>query len=137
MNKKVWLGCVAVFVTFVILDFVVNGLLMRSAWESTASLFRPDMMSKMYIFYIMNVIGSFFFSFIFSKGYEGKGTAEGIRYGLYIGIWMSTGMAYGTYAMVAIPYSMALQWFLYGVIEYMIAGVVLALVFGKKPAPAK
>ncbi len=137
MNKKVWLGFIAVFVTFVILDFVINGLLMKTAWEATANLFRPDMMSKMYLFYIINVIGSFFFSFIFSKGYEGKGVAEGIRYGFYIGVWMSTGMAYGTYAMVAIPYYMALQWFLYGVVEYMIAGVVLAMVFGKKPAVAK
>jgi hypothetical protein len=137
MNKKVWLGCIAVFVTFVILDFVVNGLLMKAAWESTANLFRPDMMSKMYVFYIMNLVGAFFFSFIFSKGYEGKGIGEGIRYGFYVGVWLSTGMAYGTYAMVAIPYYMALQWFLYGVIEYMIAGVVLAAVFGKKAEAAK
>jgi hypothetical protein len=121
----------------VILDFVVNGLLMKAAWESTANLFRPDMMSKMYVFYIMNLVGAFFFSFIFSKGYEGKGIGEGIRYGFYVGVWLSTGMAYGTYAMVAIPYYMALQWFLYGVIEYMIAGVVLAAVFGKKGESAK
>ena len=76
---------------------------------------------------------AFFFSFIFSKGYEGKGIAEGVRYGLYIGIWMSVGMAYATYAMIAIPYSLALQWFVYGVIEYVIYGIALALVFRKKP----
>ena len=46
------------------------------------------------------------------------------------------GMAYGTYSMVAIPYSLALQWFLYGVVEYVIGGVILALVFGKKAAAA-
>lgn len=83
------------------------------------------------------VVGAFFFSFIFSKGYEGKGILEGVRYGLYIGIWMSIGMAYGTYAMIAIPDSLALQWFIYGVIEYVIYGILLALVFGKKqPAAA-
>jgi hypothetical protein len=38
-------------------------------------------------------------------------------------------MAYGTYAMIAIPYSLAVQWFIYGLIEYVAAGVVLALVF--------
>ena len=86
----------------------------------------------MWMYYVMGLIGSFFFTFIFSKGYEGKGIAEGVRYGLYIGIWMSMGMAYGTYSMVAIPYSLALQWFLYGVVEYVIGGIILALVFGKK-----
>ena len=95
------------------------------------------MQSKMWIYYIIMLVGSFFFSFIFSKGYEGKGIIEGVRYGLYIGIWMSIGMAYGTYAMIDIPYSLALQWFIYGVTEYVIYGILLALVFGKKqPAAA-
>jgi hypothetical protein len=49
-----------------------------------------------------------------------------------MGVLMSMGMAYGTYAMIAIPYSLALQWFIYGVIEYIIVGIGLALVFGKK-----
>lgn len=71
------------------------------------------------------------------KGFENKGIMEGVRYGFYIRVWMSVGMAYGTYAMVAIPYSLALQWFIYGVIEYIIAGVALALVFkGGKPKAA-
>ena len=94
------------------------------------------MMSLQWIYVVITLIGSFFFAFIFSKGYEGKGIAEGVRYGLYIGIWMSVGMAYGTYAMIAIPYSLALQWFLYGVVEYILAGIVLALVFKSKPKVA-
>jgi hypothetical protein len=94
------------------------------------------MQSKAWIYYVIMIIGSFFFSFIFSRGYEGKGIMEGVRYGLYIGIWMSIGTAYGTYAMIAIPYSLALQWFVYGVAEYVIYGVLLALVFRKKEAPA-
>jgi hypothetical protein len=52
---------------------------------------------------------------------------------------MSSGMAYGSFAMINIPYSLALQWFIYGVIAYIIYGVVLALVYGKQatvtPAP--
>ena len=74
----------------------------------------------------------FFFTFISSKGFEGKGIAKGARYGLYIGIWMSIGMAYGTYAMIAIPYSMALQWFIYGIIDYVLYGIIVEFIFGKK-----
>ena len=122
----------AVFVTLEILDFLIHGVLLASVYTSLASLWRPDMNSKMWIMWIVTFIGSFLFSFIFSKGYENKGIGEGLRYGFYIGVWMSTGFAYGTYAMIAIPYSLALQWFIYGVIEYMIAGAVLALVFGMK-----
>ena len=134
--KKVLIGFVVVFIAMAVASFIVDGLILGSTYESLKSLWRPDMQSKAWIYYIIMVVGSFFFSFIFSKGYEGKGIIEGVRYGLYIGIWMSIGMAYGTYAMIAIPYSLALQWFIYGVIQYVIYGVLLALVFGKKKTPA-
>lgn len=132
MNKKVWLGFVAAFITFEILDLVVNYWILSSTYASL-QIWRPDMNSKMWIFHLVILIGSFFFAFIFSKGYEGKGIWEGVRYGTYIGIWLSVGKAYATYAMIAIPYSLALQWFIYGLIEYIIAGIMLALVFGPKP----
>ncbi|MCK9409504.1 MAG: hypothetical protein M0R68_10265 [Bacteroidetes bacterium] len=130
--KKILIGFVAVFIAMTAFDMVVHGILLSEAYKDTASIWRPDMESKMWIYSVISLIGAFFFSFIFSKGYEGKGIAEGARYGLYIGIWMSVGMAYGTYGMIAIPYSMAMQWFLYGVIGYVIYGVILALIFGKK-----
>ncbi|HLF20638.1 MAG TPA: hypothetical protein VI704_07595 [Bacteroidota bacterium] len=132
MNKKVWMGFIAVFITMEILSFVVNYLILGSTYEANKTLWRADMNSMMWIYHVITLVGSFFFTFIFSKGYEGKGIAEGVRYGAYIGIWMSIGMAYGTYAMIAIPYSLALQWFIYGIIEYIIAGVVLAMVYGMK-----
>jgi hypothetical protein len=132
MNKKVWLGFIAAFVTLEVLDFIIHGVILASAYSSL-TVWRTDMASKMWIVHVVTLIGAFFFALIFSKGYENKGIAEGIRYGLYIGVWMSTGMAYGTYSMIAIPYSLALEWFIFGVIEYIIAGIVLALVFGSKP----
>ena len=136
MSKKVWMSFVAVFITMEILSYVINGLILTSAYEATKALWRSDMNSFMWIYHVLNLVGSFFFTFIFSKGYEGKGMMEGVRYGAYIGIWMSTGMAYGSYAMIPIPYSLALQWFIYGVIQYIIAGVVLAQVYGMKSKEA-
>lgn len=137
MNKKVWVGFVVVFVLMEIVGFVINGLILASTYESLQSLWRPDMADYMWVFHVMMVIGAFFFTFVFSKGYEGKGIAEGLRYGLYIGVWLSVGMAYGTYSMIAIPYSLALQWFIYGVIEYLIYGAALAMVFGKTATVTK
>ena len=135
--KKVLIGFVVVFVLMEIASYIVDYLILGPTYESLKNIWRPDMQSKMWIFILVTVFQAFFFSFIFSKGYEGKGIAEGARYGLYIGIWMSVGMAYATYAMIAIPYSLALQWFIYGVIEYVIYGIALALVFRKKAEPVK
>jgi len=139
MNKKLWIGFVVVFVAMEVLMFLIHFVILGSTYQELQSVWRPDMESLMWVYHVLALIGAFFFTFIFSKGYEGKGVIEGVRYGLYIGIWMSSGMAYGSYAMIDIPYSLALQWFIYGVIAYVIYGVVLAMVYGMKPkatAPA-
>jgi hypothetical protein len=130
--KKVLIGSVVVYVILEVLDFLIHGVILAPAYVATQHLWRPDMMDKMWIMYIVAAVVSFFFALIFSKGYEGKGIIEGIRYGLYVGVMMGVGMAYGTYAMIAIPYSLALQWFIFSIFEYIIAGIGVALVFGKK-----
>jgi hypothetical protein len=132
MSKKLWLGFIAVFVTAEILNYVIMDLILGPSFGSLKSLWREDMMSKLWIFHVITLVGAFFFTYIFSKGYEGKGIMEGVRYGLYIGIWMSIGEAYGTYAMIAIPYYLTLEWFLLGVLGYIIMGIIVALVYGKK-----
>ena len=87
-----------------------------------------------WIHIVSAIIVSFFFTLIFSKGHEGKGIVEGARYGFYVGMLMSIPMAYDTYAAMPIPYYLALRWFLYGVIQYVFLGIIVALVFGKKSA---
>lgn len=133
MSKKVWLGFIAAFVAMVVLELIIHGFILGSTYRSDelARLWRPDMESKMWIMYVVYVIMSFFLSLIFSKGYEGKGIGEGFRFGLYVGLLLATPMAYSSYAIYPIPYSLAFQWFIYGLIEYIIIGILLALVFGK------
>ncbi|HUJ42464.1 MAG TPA: hypothetical protein VLW52_02540 [Opitutaceae bacterium] len=132
MNKKLWLGVVAVFVVLAVCETIVNLVLLSAAYHATASLWRPEAEMKIWLFYVVYAFVAFFFTLIFSKGYEGKGVMEGLRYGFYVGMMMAVPMAYGTYGSMPIPYSLALQWFLYGLIEYLLCGMVVALVFGKQ-----
>jgi hypothetical protein len=139
MNKKFWTGFVVVFVVIAIWEAIVNLVLLSSAYQETASLWRPMAEMKIWLFYVVYVFVAFFFTLIFSKGYEGKGIIEGVRYGFYVGMLMAVPMAYGTYGSMPIPYSLALKWFIYGLIEYILAGIAVALAYGKQamvvPAP--
>jgi hypothetical protein len=132
--KKILTGCVVVFVIMEVLDFVVHSLILAGAYQATASVWRPNdvMMQKMWVMYVSNLVVAFFISLIFSKGFEGKGLLEGARYGFYIGVLLSMGMAWGTYVMIPIPWRLSIQWFMYGMIEYIICGMALAWVFGMK-----
>ena len=138
MSKKFWIGFVAVFVALSVTDFLIHAVILAATYqaEPMKSLMRPDMMDKLWIYYVVYAFIAFFFTLIFSKGYEGKGMGEGLRFGFYVGMLMATPMAYASYAMYPMPYSLALQWFIYGVIQYIILGIVVALVYGKKPVSA-
>jgi len=132
MKKRVWIGFVAVFITLQVLDGIVNFIILDPAYRSISHLLRPAGEMKFWIIPVTGLFFSFFFTYIFSKGYEGRGLLEGVRYGLYIGLMFALPMAYASYAMMPIPYSLALQWFIYSTLEYMFAGIVLALIFGPK-----
>ncbi|MCZ6776364.1 MAG: hypothetical protein O7D34_07905 [Ignavibacteria bacterium] len=136
MNKKIWPGFAAVFVVVFLLDWLIHGGFLSSIYKETEHLWRAEEEMKMGVMIIAQLFFAFFFTFIFSKGYEGRGIAEGVRYGLYVSLMMNVPAAYGTYAVMDLPYSLPLQWFIYGTIEFIIAGIALALIFGKKEAAA-
>jgi len=86
--KKVLTGCVVVFVIVEVLNFIIHSIILARCLSSNRQgVWRPSemMMHKMWVLYVSNLVVAFFISFIFSKGYEGKGIMEGVRYGFYIG----------------------------------------------------
>jgi hypothetical protein len=133
MNKKLLVGFVAVFVGMSLTNLLIHAVLLAPVYhsEEMMKLMRTEADAKTWIYFVTAAIVSFFFTLIFSKGYEGKGMGEGLRYGLYMGLLMSVPMAYDSYASYPIPYSLALQWFCYGVIQYLILGAIVAMVYGK------
>jgi len=102
--------------------------------EGIKEIFRSmgEMDSKMWIMYVTDIVWVFFFTFIFVKGYENKGLLEGIKYGIYIGLFIPFVFAYQNYVIYPVPYSLAFQWFLYGVIQCVIYGLVVAAIYKPK-----
>lgn len=139
MNKKLWVTFVVVFIAYFFLGWLVNEVLLASAYQSLpADMMRSHdaIMSNLWIIAVSHLFYAFFFTLIFSKGFENKGWMEGIRFGLYVGLMVSVPMAYITYATQPIPYSLALQWFIYGTLSNIIIGIVAALVYKPKASTA-
>ncbi|SRR5450759_1233676 len=135
--KKILIGFVAVFITLEVLDMLIHGFILMNTYKTMGNVWRPDMLNKMWILHFVRIITAFFFALIFSKGYEKKGIMEGLRYGFYVGMIVSSGFAFGSYASYPIRYQLGLEWFFYTLAEYLIAGVVIALVFGQKEIAPK
>lgn len=137
-TKKLLLAFIVVFVLLEVMGYIIHGVILASTYDmaEVQAAFRPEaeMNSNMWIVWVTGLIWSFFFVFFFAKGYEGKGIMEGLRFGFYMGLFWSLVSSYQTYAFVPMPYSLAFQWFIFGMIEMLILGFVAALVY--KPATA-
>ena len=137
--KRFIVASLAVYAVSLALGYLVHGVILRATYDSLKNVWRPDMPSKMWIEWLDGFIVSFLFTYIFTKGYQGKGIMEGLRFGLVIGLFVSIPMAYGTYMIIPIPYSLALEWFLYGTAQAILLGAVAAAVYKPlaSPAPVK
>ena len=131
--KKYLRAGAAVFVILFVGDFLVHGILLKRAYQATASLWRPmpalrQLLWTMWVLYLVNAL---VLPYIYAKGHEaGKGpVGQGLRFGGAIGLLMASGMSLGTYYMIAIPASMALVWFVTGLIEFVLAGIAIALIY--------
>ena len=131
-TKRFILATLAVFVVSVILDNLIHLVILKGAYEPLVSIFRPDMNSLIWLIYVGSLVFAFLFVYIFIKGHEDKGIMEGIRYGLIIGLFFLIPTSIGQYATYPLPFSLVIQWFIYGLIEFIIFGIIAAVIY--KPA---
>jgi hypothetical protein len=126
--KRYIIASIAVFAAFQVMDFVVHSVILMSSYAALASIWRPDMMSLMWIMWITGLAVSFLFVFIFCKGYENKGLMEGVRFGLIAGLFLCSNV-WGQYVIYPVPLVLAVKWFVFYMIESMIAGLITAAIY--------
>lgn len=127
--KRFVLAVLAVFVTLQVTDFLVHSVILGSTYESLEGVWRSDMMSKMWVMTLASLFLSHMFVFIFAKGYEGKGIIEGVRFGLIIGLLMTVVGMLSQYAVYPIPFSLTIKWIVFGLLQFVIAGIVASLIY--------
>ncbi len=136
--KKLIIAFVVVFILLEATNYLVNTVILSSTYSNPeiSKIFRPmaEMEAKMWRMWIADLVYSFFFVFIFVKGYENKGIIEGVRYGIYIGIFVQFMAAVAQNVVYPLPAYLAAQWFIYGMIESVIFGVATAMIYKPKAA---
>jgi hypothetical protein len=130
--KKLLLAAPAVLVTFMALDFVIHNLILSADYEANMELWRPDMMDKMWIMYVTGIIFSLLFVYVFAKGFEGKGIMEGLRFGVIMWLLFSVLGVLGQYMVYPVPEGLVIKWILFSLVEFLIAGIVVALIYKPK-----
>ena len=129
--KKLWITVAVIYVVNQVMGYLIHAVWLGETYASLAHIWRPEaeMMAKQWIMFVTAAVYCFFFVYLFAKGCEGKGVAEGVRFGAIIGLFVGVFSAYDWYVILPIPYSLALKWFLSGMVVTIIMGIVAALVY--------
>jgi hypothetical protein len=125
MVKKTILSILAVFIAWSVMDYVIHGVILRSSYAATASLWRPMGEMKTSLMYFSVMIASITFVLIYSLLISRKGISTGLKYGALFGLSAGVSMGYGSYSVMPIPYHMAFTWCFGSVVEAMVGGLIL------------
>jgi len=133
MIKQVIWSVLAIFFAWLILDSLLHRLLLRSTYEASASLWRPEnQMNASLIFFVMFVL---IISFVLIYGFliDRKSLASGILFGALFGLALSVSAGFGTYIHMPIPLILAWSWFLGGWIKAITAGAIVGVLIKQNP----
>ncbi len=78
----------------------------------------------------------FLFCYIFTKGYEGKGLMEGVRYGALMGLFLSIPSSVDAFVVYPLTVEIVTTWFVSGVLLFIIYGTILAAIYKPKAGGA-
>ena len=128
-SKKFLISWLAVFVTIFVVDMIFHGRILGEMYRQTANLWRPkeEMCQFMPWLTLGSILWSGAFSYLFLTGYQGRGVAAGIRYGVLISLLFVAHDAV-MYAVAPYPPAVPCSWAIGNIIEFAIAGAVLGFI---------
>lgn len=128
MAKRTIWAVLAVCISWSMLDFILHGLLLRSTYEATASLWRPMDQINMPLMYLVTLVFTACFVLIYGLLVGQKSLASGLRFGALFGLATGISMGFGSYIYMPIPLTLAWSWFFGTWIEAIAAGAIVGTI---------
>ena len=137
--KRLIIAIIVVFVGVWATDFLIHGVWLQSTYAATMSLWRPEADMQAHMTWLM--LGQFLFAAVFvvlwAKGFASlKCPGAACLYGTLMGLF-SQATTLITYAVQPFPAGLAVKWFVSGVVQGLLLGLLVFFVYKPKPAEAK
>jgi hypothetical protein len=129
---RILAAAVAAPVVDAVYGFIVYGNLLTPQFAAYPGVYRPQSAQGVYMPILFGgiLIAMLAASFIYAKGYEGgSGAAEGVRFGIVVGLLCTGYSAIVSYAILNIGPRLGASMMWSSLIEWIIAGVVIGLVY--------
>lgn len=133
MKKRFFISWFIIYVINSFTGYLIHHVILGATYKAIAPTLHADVMNRLWAFILISITGSFFFTLIYSTWQKNHTVFEGLKYGLFIGIWMGLNTSLTAYAASElIPLSLATKWITFAIIQYGFSGAVLAFVYNYK-----
>ena len=130
-GKKFIISGLIIFLTSLLYNGLVHGVLLKSSYDPIRHLLREDMNQKMPLSLLATLAISYLFVLNFTKWSKGKGIKEGIVYGIFFALLIGLFVDVNQYVMYPLPAHIPAEWFASGIIEFVMNGIILSLIYKK------
>ena len=137
---RVALAALAATVVDAVVGYVVYGVLLAGSFASYPAVYRSADAGATYLpgMFAGIFVGLLAASYIYAKGYEGGvGVAEGLRFGILLGVFVATIFAGVNYATLNIGLGHSAVLAVAALVEWTVLGTVIGLVYKPAAAPAR
>ncbi len=130
--KRYIIATIALFLFIFIYETVIHSMLLLSLYSKTPTIWRNLTEMKSFVPFNIGVMAllSISLTFIFTRFFKSGGWMNGLRFGFYMGI-LSGIQAAGAYYYLPISFSLAMVWFVFGVIESTLGGMIIGALYKK------
>jgi hypothetical protein len=132
MNKFFFMAWAAIFIAWMIGDFVVHGMLLHADYAKLQNLFRPEAESQQYfpLMILAHVIMASAFVWIYSRGAEAKPwLSQGMGFGLAIALLMVVPTYTIYYVVQPMPGVHVFKQIAFAAILLLILGAIVAFIY--------
>ena len=134
MLKGVILAIIAVFIAWSALDFLIHGMLLKETYEATAHLWRPMQEMNMTLMHGVTLVLAILFVELYAVCVSHKSLSMGLKFGVIFGLAAGV-MAASSYLYMPIPLSLAIDWFVGTLVEFVVAGWLVGLLVKPEALP--
>jgi len=134
MNLKRYLiATFALFVFIFLYEWLVHDIILMGMYKDTQNVWRDfsEMNAQLPLGMCVQFVLSAWAAFAFSKLYKDGGIKNGLRFGLFFGVFGAI-LTSSWYLWLPVPLKLGMSWFINGIVEGLGGGYILGLVYRMK-----
>jgi hypothetical protein len=127
--RRFLLTCVVLVLVAITWNAFVHLVVLREANASVQHLRRPDLAEKAWLSIVLTAGIVMVFVCGYSRFARNGSLREGLTYGLFFGVLAGLLVDLNQYVLFPIPAAVAMQWFLGGLVEFSLYGMIASRLY--------